>query len=184
MGLTEPFHPNSFRVSLTVSNRTTLQDEPSPPRCPYTQPHQHFHTTYTWSVTLLSTLFRVRGSHWQRSYSVMRAPAARTCCPGKAAWGEEAEVWSAAVIPPPEGMTVFPTPAPVRWPAWLVPAKGWPAAVRGHRRLAYAAFLLITDTCTRMVDIVWALSFEHFLCIDEAAVTPQQKTVCITAGHI
>lgn len=75
-----------------MSNQTTLQDEKSPACCLLTQADDQFHTFYIWSHTLVSTPFRVRWKRWQRSYSVMRAPVAKTC-PGKAVWGEEAEIW-------------------------------------------------------------------------------------------
>lgn len=135
VGLTEPFtqipseafahrvksdHPAGRTVACLLSIRTTRQPFP--------------HYLYLESHTLVSTHFWVRWKLWQRSYSVTRGPVARTCCPGKAVWGEEAEVWSAAVIPL-GGMTPFSLPGPMWWPVWLVPlAKGQPAAVRGHRR--------------------------------------------------
>lgn len=56
---------------------------------------------------------------------------------------------------PPQGMTPFPPPGPVRWPVWLVPLlkdglQLWEGTAGLSARLAYTAFLLFTNTCTRL----------------------------------
>lgn len=112
-----PSLPPKFlqKLSLTVSNRTTLQEEQSPACCPFTQPDHHFHTTYIWRVTLVSTLFRLRGNHWQRSCSAMRASSSKELLSVKssARWGS----WGMGrSCDPRRGMRW-----PVRWPVWLVP---------------------------------------------------------------
>lgn len=83
-GLTEPLFSPTFlqRLSLTVSDRTTLQDEQSPARCPLTRPERHFHATYTRIAPLVPWLFRGGGVERETAERVS-CSVTRTCCPGK-----------------------------------------------------------------------------------------------------
>lgn len=131
MGLSRAFSPKFLqKLSLTVSNRTTQQDEQLPV-------HSHKQTDIcTLLIFGASHWYRhyFWWNHWQKSYSIMGAPAARTCCPGKAAWGEEAELWSTAVIPLGGKDAVSTTRSRVMTRLTGASAKGRSAAVRGHRR--------------------------------------------------
>lgn len=61
-----------------MSDRTTLQDEQSPARCPLTRPERHFHATYTRIAPLVPWLFRggggLRGKPLKEWAAVLRGP--------------------------------------------------------------------------------------------------------------
>lgn len=126
-----PSHPPKFlqKPSLVVSNRTTLQDEQSPACSPFTWPDRHFHTTYIWRVTLISTLFQVRGEPLTKEQQCYEGSSGRGLLSVKSSvrWGSWGMESSCDTL---QGMRW-----PTIWPVWLVPPlKGRLAAVRGCRR--------------------------------------------------
>lgn len=175
-------HPNSFR-----SFRSPC---PIGPPCRTNSRllaiHSHNQTEIStlltfWSFTLVSTLFWVRGNHWQWSYSVKSAPAAaRTCCPGESSvrwgsWGMEH-----SCDPPSGEWRRFTTGSREMTRLTGASAKGQPTAVNGHPRakgktgihgiLAHHGHTLMAD---KHNQTWWSLNTsgprDNFLGVDEVA---------------